>query len=317
MIDLDPKKSKIVVGSALLDCIESAPYDKTLLGFCNDLRALYDSAISIEEIKRLHNKLVKSSNPNQRDVGFALEPALGFNQPEKDWRDLAIEMMETELSLFDIFYRITTLKEQKYQTSELLEWLNEIGSSVSCMRSSDWINAKKHANKAFELSRKDSIKEIIEDEYLGGAIVIYQKATARYFEETKQYPVTATFPEDRLDIIVELQAFLLKLEEKYQIGKPSKVLSDVILYPIEKIGTAIEYLMNSNEKIERANYEIGLACEHFKEKIGNLRGKEERDWANSIYEPLEVVFSKLPVEPRSVTGFGNPGVESRFENEHA
>lgn len=187
--NLKLKTAKIVVGTALINCIDDAPYDESLLGFYKDLRDIYDTAISIEEVERLHSILVRSSDPNQRDFGFSLEPLLIFRLPTKDWRDLAIEMLETQVNLFDIFYRISILKEQKYQTNELLEWLNEIGCSVNCMRSSDWINAKKHVNKTFELSREESIKEIMGNEYLCDALATYQKDTTKYFEEAKQYPV--------------------------------------------------------------------------------------------------------------------------------
>jgi hypothetical protein len=221
-------------------------------------------------------------------------------------------MLETEIQIFDIFYRIEISKDAKYDSGDLLDWLNSIGSSVNYMRSTDWINAKKYASKAFEFSNKESIENIKKDEYLGGAIKIHQKDTKRYFEEAKKHPVEIAAPEDRFDLMIELQSYLIELMEKYYLEKPDRILSDVILYPIEKLGVAISYLMDSNVKIERANYEIGLACEHFKEKIANLQEKEKQEWAASIYQKLEFMFSKLPAEPWPVEGLGEPDVESRF-----
>ncbi|MHA2475330.1 MAG: hypothetical protein ACXAES_19095, partial [Promethearchaeota archaeon] len=177
---MDQKVAKLVVGSVLIDCVDNCPYDTSLFEIYDRLKHLYCSKkIRLPQVKQLHQDLISSSNENKRNLGFALEPLISFSPPARDWRDLAIEMLDTEIGLFDIFYRLEISKEQEYESRDLLDWLNNIGNSVNCMRSSDWINAKRYVNIALNFSNKKSIQKILGNEYLGGAIKIHQKATQR------------------------------------------------------------------------------------------------------------------------------------------
>ncbi len=304
-----------MIGSVLIECIDNYRYDNSLPKIMDQLERLYSNQeISQGDIVKLHKELTSSSNGTHRELGFALEPLINFDPPSRDWRDLAIEMQDTEISLFDIFYRLEISKEQKYKSHDILEWLNSIGSSVNAMRKPDWIQTKTYLSKALEFSKAESIQKILDDEYLGGAMRIYQVATEKYYQEAIRYPVEVVYPEDHIDLLLELQHILLELTQTYELGKPGRVLADVILYPIEKVGVAISYLMDGKKKVETANYELGLACEHLKQKIPDLKDTPETTWANSIYTKLEIIFSKLPAEPWPVEGFGYPGVESRFKD---
>jgi hypothetical protein len=82
---LDLKFVKIIVGSAVIDCIRTVPYDSSLNETYARLKQLYllDEP-SIPQIKSLHDALVRSSNENQREVGFMLEPVIDFHQPERN-----------------------------------------------------------------------------------------------------------------------------------------------------------------------------------------------------------------------------------------
>jgi len=224
---LNQKVAKFVVGSVLIDCVNNCQYDNSLFEIYEQLRRLYSSEeIDLQKVEQLHTELIRSTNENQRDLGFTLEPLIRFNPPARDWRDLAIEMLETEIDLFDLFYRLEISKEKKYESHDLLEWLNSIGSSVNYMRSLDWVNAKKYANRALVLSKSESNQKITGDEYLGEAIKIHQKDTKKYYVETIKHPVNVDYPEDRLDLILELQVILLELDEIYELKKHKRVLAD-------------------------------------------------------------------------------------------
>jgi len=82
-------------------------------------------------------------------------------------------------------------------------------------------------------------------------------------------------------------------------------------YPIEKLGVAVHYLMSTDTTVEDANYEIGLAASHLKRNLPRISGSIRRELSLRANE-LDILFSKLPVKPWPVKGFGSPDVESRF-----
>ena len=307
------KFMKIIVGLALEESIRKLEFNPQLNDVYVQLNALY-SVPNRGKIRSLHNDLVGSSNANFREIGFWLEPLITVSKPTIDWRDLVIEMQETELQLFNIFYLLEVSRERRHEINDLREWFNSIGSSVNYIRQDDWIHAKIHASKAFEFSLSNSIETMRKDEHLSGAIDAFRKETKKYFEQVKTFPVRIEIPEDRFDAIIEIQEVLVELVKELYLHRPDRVLSDVILYPIEKLGVAMHYLMDPKLTIEGANYELGCACEHFRRKIGNIKDVEKKKWANHLYKRIEFLFSQLPVKPWPMRGFGEPGVESRFED---
>ena len=206
------KFMKIVVGLALEESIRSLRFDPQLNDIYLQLNGLY-SSLNQAKIKDLHSDLVSSSNVNLREIGFWLEPLITFPKPNIDWRDLVIEMQETELGLFNIFYLLEVSRERNEARvriqSDLREWFNSIGSSVYYIRQDDWIHAKIHASRAFESSLSDSIEEMREDEHLKGAIDIFRKETEKYFGHIKTFPVKIEILEDRFDTIIEVQEVLV------------------------------------------------------------------------------------------------------------
>ena len=300
------KTRKIVVGLALQAGIRRNRLDPTI----SDLYSNPDPA----SIASLNDRLIHSKDPEDREVGFWLEPAVKRKPPEIDWRDIVINMLETELDLLDLAYRIQTSHlRETFRVDGLLDWLNEIGNSVNNIRSGDWIYAKIAISRALHKSHDTSIEKIRENEYLTGAIDSHRKSTENYFDQILTFPCKLTMLEDRVDTILEVQDLLIEIMRKYYLESPNRILVDVILYPIEKLGVAQDYLLNPERSEEQANYEIGLASEHLKEKVVNIQNSETLKWAKNIQERIEFLFSKLPAEPWPVKGFGYPGVESRFE----
>jgi len=217
------KFMKIIVGLALEEIIRKLKFDPQL----NDLYVQLDDLYSDPnraKIKSLHSDLVSSSNGNFREIGFWLEPLITFPEPNIDWRDLVIEMQETELGLFNIFYLLEVSRERQHEVNDLREWFNSIGSSVNYIRQDDWIHAKIHASKAFEFSLSDSIEKMREDEHLKGAIDAFRRETEKYFEHIKTFPVRIEIPEDRFDTIIEVQEVLVELMKKLYLQHPDRSL---------------------------------------------------------------------------------------------
>jgi len=310
---MNKKSMKIIIGLALEESIRQLEFDPQLNDIYVKLNDLYLTP-DRPKVESMHNNLVSSSNGEHREIGFWLEPLITHPKSNIDWRDLVIDMQETELNLFNIFHLTEISRHTKHDTSDLLEWVNNIGSSVNYIRQGDWIHAKIHASRAFGFSLSDSIENLRKDEHLKGAIDIHRKDTEKYFKQIKTFPVNMKIPEDRLDTIIEIQEIHIELMKKQYLQHPDSILSDVIGYPIEKLGVALYYLINPKRTLEGANYELGCACEHFKWKLDNIKDIEQKKWANSLYKRIEFLFSKLPAKPWPMKGFGEPGVESRFKN---
>lgn len=311
---LDTKQRKVIIGFALAKCISILEFDSALSDVYGRIDILYEK-IDQAELENLYDFLIASSNGTLREIGFHLEPLIVFKESKMEWRDLVIEMLETEISLFNIFHMLTTSSNVSYDTHDLLEWLNDLGSSANHMKVSNFTGAKIHASRAYEHSLNQTVENMLTDPYIGGAIDQHRRETAEHFQTAKRFPVHFDVSEGRVDTILEVQEIFIEFLKKYHLDHPDKVLSDVILYPIEKLGTAIDYILDSKRTIEEANYELGLASEHIKEKSEGIHNPNDLKWATAIHQKIECLFSKLPAKPWPVKGFGFPGVESRFDDE--
>jgi len=309
---MDKKFMKVIVGLALEESIRQLRYNKNLKEIFSQLDDLFSDP-DPSSIEELHANLISSSQDVFREIGFRLEPLIERTGPDIDWRDLVIDMLETELDMFNIFHLLKISTNIQYDVDDLREWFNSIGGSVSHIKQGDWVHAKIYASRAIEFSLRDSIERIREDEHLKGAIDAFRKDTKKFFEQIKAFPAQIKVSNDRLEIIVEVQEILIELMKKDHLQRPKRIVKDVIHYPTEKLGVAQNYLLNPNYSVEQANYELGLASEHLKEKMPNVQDSQTLRWIKELWRRIETLFSELPLKPWPMEGFGEPGVESRFE----
>jgi len=306
---LDQRIAKVAVGLALEAELERDNEDSSVLDRLLRLYAAPDSVV----VKALHDELVGSDSFEDREVGLWLELALTGRQPDFDWREVVMDMQETELDLFNLAYLIETSEyRNRFRAFGLLDWMNSIGSCVSNIRDENWVLAKIDANRAVNESLAESVEKIRINEDLRGAVDEHRKATKGYFERVLKFPCKSGVPEDRLDTILEVQGLLIESKRKYHLEPADRVLSDVALYAVEKLGVAEDCLLDSKTSVEEAGYEVGLVSEHLKGKVESIRNQEIRAWVVKLMERVEFLFSRMPAKPWPVEGFGHPGVESRF-----
>ncbi len=112
---------------------------------------------------------------------------------------------------------------------------------------------------------------------------------------------------------MRVQELLLGLQELRSQNEKDLKVSDATSYPIEKLRTAVGYLLNRNVEVAAANYEIGISNDHLKPRVKAFAGPIARKLSD-ITNKLDILFSELPAKPWPVPGFGAPGVESRFNN---
>ena len=300
---------RIAVGLALEAEMERDDVDSSLL---NRLLDLYSNPNS-DAVKTVHDELLESDSFEDREVGLWLEPALIRRRPDFDWREVVMDMQETELDLFDLAYLIETSEHRnEFRALGLLDWMNSIGSCVSNIRGGNWVLAKIDLNRAMHESLGESVEDVRKNEDFRGAVDEHRKATRSYLERILMFPCGSNVPEDRLDTILGVQELVIELKRKYHFESTNGIPSDVFPYAIEKLGVAEDYLFDSKTSLEQAGYEVGLASEHLKGKVENIRNLEARALVVKLQERIEFLFSQLPARPWPVEGFGQLGVESRF-----
>jgi len=301
---------KVAVGLALEAELERENEDSSVL---DRLLRLYASPDPVA-VEALHDELVGSGSFEDREVALWLELALPSQQPSFDWRDVVMDMQETELDLFNLAYLIETSEyRNRFRALGLLDWMNSIGSCASNIRCGNWVLAKIDANRAVNESLAESVEKIRKNEDFRGVVDEHRKATKGYFEKVLKFPCKSDVPEDRLDTILEVQWLLVEFRRRYRLEPADRVLSDVALYAIEKLGVAEDRLLDPKAGVEEAGYEVGLVSEHLKGRVESIRNQEIRAWVVKLMERVEFLFSRMPAKPWPVEGFGHPSVESRFE----
>jgi hypothetical protein len=311
VLGLDQKLVKVAVGLALEAEMESGDEDSSVL---DRLLRLYANPDPVG-VQVLHDELLKSDIFEDREVGLWLELALTGRRSDFDWREVVMDMQETELDLFDLAYLIETSEYvNEFRAFGLLDWMNSIGVCVSNIRSGNWVLAKIDVNRAVHRSLAVSVEKIRGNEDFRSAVDEHRKATADYYERVLEFPCESNIPEDRLDTILEVQELLIELKRKYRREPANKVLSDVALYSIEKLGVAEDCLLDSKTGLEQAGYEVGLVYEYLKEKVEAIRNEEIRAWIVKLLERIEFLSSHVPALPKPlVEGFEHVNAESPFE----
>ena len=312
MNSLDQRLVKVAVGLALEVELERGSEDSSVLDRLLRLYATPDLAV----VKALHDELLGSDSFEDREVGLWLELALTGQQPDFDWRDVVMDIQETELDLLDLAYTIETSEyRNQFRAFGLLDWMDSLGSCVSNIRGGNWILAKIEANRAVDDSLAESVEKIRKSKDFMDKIDENRKAARSHLEKVLKLSGESNIPEDRLDTILDVQELLIEFKRKYRLEPADRVLSDVALYPIEKLGVAEDYLLDPKSGVEEAAYEVGLVSEYLKGQAENVRNPEIRAWVVKLQERVESLFSRMPAKhiPKPVEVFRRPNVESRFE----
>jgi hypothetical protein len=311
---------KVVVGIALESAYQDSPES------VSRLLSLWE-APGIETMKKVSKDLLESSKPGTRAIGHVLQQGLGGDVPEPDpiaWRDLALDLYSCELNLVSYMGRVAEmLQEEKDSVRKktlvsihdaFREWQKGISGAIGSLRRSDWTQAKIEIDNGYLRSGSSTLDSLVtlNPNYRGG-IKLLREETKKVREILLGYPSNPPFPLERAATIARLQKPLLALYEIGRTHESDPIVSDAVTYPIEKLGTAVSYLIDGVE-IASANYEVGIASDHLKDRVKEIPGSVGRN-LKKIADDLEMIFSELPAKPWGVPGFGAPRVESRFEDD--
>jgi hypothetical protein len=314
---MDESDAKVIVGLALADSYDSCESCIAIL------KRIWDDC-RVVLVENAAEDFLDSPDENVQDIGFLLQSVSQMDSPDPDpgeAKDLALDIRETQISVIDLMYSLRLNEQTGVGTQRKIaevyplvqKWQARLGSAASAIREGDWTTAKKSLNSAYILSSSSELPDIFAE------IFDLYKATVSHLQEKTEnlrtrmlaYPSGTKIPANRAEIILQVQAVYLNLLDLQQQSKMSQDAFDVISYPIEKLGVAVDYLLSANTTVEEANYEIGLAASNLKRNLPRTSGSIRQELSLRANE-LDVLFSKLPAKPWPVKGFGSDDVESRF-----
>ncbi len=319
----EKERIRAIVALALAEsydsCEELVP---TLEALCADC-----AADLVEETSR---NLIRSTEPERQAIGFLLQSAVQEEDPEPgpiEWRELALDLTETQISAIDLMYSIRPLMDREtdstkkqemsrlYRVAQRLQ--GELGTTARAMRDSDWTSAKKtlNATKIFSTSpsKADEFGKAIDHPYKG-IVRRLQEETKKLRNRILPYPSKIAVSSERVKIILRVQSAYIPLLRINHRHEKNPLIDELTSYPLEKLGVAIDYLLSSGKTIEEANYEIGLAASSLQRGLPKAQGRVREELARIAAE-LDLIFSELPAKPWPVEGFGSPDVESRFADD--
>src|SRR5438552_11876640 len=265
-----------------------------------------------------------------RAIGLMLEQALDKTVPDPDpilWRDLALDMRESQVHLVDYMYRMGEFMHEEADVEkkhilnriydEFQRWQASVGEATRHLRDENWMEAKIEIEEAYSLSQSETFNSLVTlNSNYKGAIETQRRDVKKYRDTIRLYPSKMSLPANRVATIVRVQELLLGLQELQSQNEMDLKVLDAISYPIEKLGTAVRYLLNANVEVAAANYEIGISNDHLKDRVKAFAGPTRKNLSD-ITGQLDILFSELPAKPWPMPGFGAPGVESRFKKEDA
>ena len=156
---LQASERKVVVGLALQHAYDTSPESVTKLGL------LWRNP-DPKNIEQVSQELLGSMTPKTRAIGLMLEQALDKTVPDPDpilWRDLALDMRESQVHLVDYMYRMGEFMheeadvEKKHMLNRIYDefqrWQASVGEATRHLRDENWTEAKIEIEEAYSLSQ--------------------------------------------------------------------------------------------------------------------------------------------------------------------
>ncbi|MFB0558057.1 MAG: hypothetical protein ACETVY_02960 [Candidatus Bathyarchaeia archaeon] len=273
---LDLRFEKIVVGLAL----ENAIVHRRDI---QDLLALYSEPEG-GRIRELHDQLIASDDPYDREVAIWLEPALDLGPLKSDPHGLVREMREMEQLLYIL------INQAGGAQKEVNYWMNYIANAAQFILDGFWIDAKVMLSRALQSSRSQSINGLKSIPSLSYKVDVLQRATASYFEEAKDYPLGLQIQEAMMDPLSTVQEIMLSIMRDHYRRRQGEG-ARLIRQTIHRLSSAMRYMMREG-KVDEAQKELVLATRYIDGWL-DMIDDETRESANEYHKRIEDVISVL------------------------
>ena len=206
---MDPKVSRIAVGLALESALSSTSE-------IHDLESLYSNP-QPELLKELHDSLIDSPNHWERVIAIWLQLSIDQGPITRDPSTLIAEMSKMEV-LLGVF-----INQSGKAWRDVNDWMNYIANSHQHLLNGFWTDSKILLSRGLEISKRDSIEVLKENEELFQKVSIFQEATASYYNELKELPIKLFVPEEVLDTTLLTQEVMLDLMKNHGAESPDEI----------------------------------------------------------------------------------------------
>jgi len=251
---------RVIVGLAT----ESEIYNRRLNP---ELRRLYSNP-DAEEIKALYEQLIVSDNHQDREVALWLRLATEQRLVRVDVEDIVKELQEMEFILLNLMRKVDETAQ-----SDLNNWMNYLINAGHGMRDGFWMDAKIDMNMALHSSRKESVERVKSNLHFRYEVGLLQEETSRLFKQLRDVPITLDLPEERLDLILEIQSVLLDLMGRIYF-EPVEGQDESFGYVTQRLNAALRYVLRRDVQLEQAKKEIALASSYLEEKEKEMLDEE-------------------------------------------
>jgi hypothetical protein len=209
---------------------------------------------SLDEVRRIHDRLFTSTNHFDREIAILLEPLVQSDGQNPDPKGLVTEMREMEFLLYTLINRAGEAQR------EINDWMNYIANAAESLSDGYWTDTKVLLSQAVEISCSASIESLKLDSNLTRELDILQRATRDYFQEMRKYPLRLVVPEERLEATLKLQETVLDLlkSERREDHDEDGIVGNII----RRLNTAIRLLINEKKPLDVAREEIKLTAEY-------------------------------------------------------
>lgn len=259
-LTLEPRALKLAVGLAL----ESAILSRAEIGV---LVSLY-SKPDLRGVWELHDRLIESGHHREREAAIWLETGLESAPMKSDPAGLVRELREMEYVLFAFISRAGGAQR------DVNDWMNYIANAAQFIKDGFWIDAKIMLSRALQVSRAPAVEELKSNPRLSYEVGVFQGATASYFNEVREYPVSLRIPEERLDAILMLQGSMLEImRSRMRLEAPNE--PELIREIIHRLSSSLRYLMK--EKTEEARRELGTVTRQIGDWLDLTEDEEKHD----------------------------------------
>ena len=271
---MDPKVTRIAVGLALENALSSTTE-------IHDLELLYNNP-QPELLKEMHDRLIDSPNHWERVIAIWLQLGIDQGPITRDPYNLIAEMSKMEV-LLGVF-----INQSGKAWRDINEWMNYIANSHQHLLDGFWTDSKILLSKGIEISKRDSVEKLKENEDLIQKVSVFQDATISYYDELKELPIRLFVPEEVLDTTLHAQEVMLDLMKNHGTENPEefKLVTNASL----TISQALRDLMSS--LYDDAKHNLTTARNSLDKLHGIIQG-ENKQIIEAFHEKLEKILLEL------------------------
>ena len=251
-----------------------------------ELGSLYEEP-DLSKIEALYKRLITSADYRDREVGLWLGLIVETPHRSLDFRDLQKELEEMEYILTSLMSRVDESSQR-----ELNDWVNYLTNAAYGIRDGFWFDAKIDMNRALKSSNSEALNGLKNNLLLGYEIALLQSETSKIFDQLKNLPVSLNIREDRLDLVLNVEAILLEVMKEIYL-RDTSIPSEVLKYVSDHTSSALRYSMKPDTSIEQIRNEMEIVSHYLVSRSEEVSEDAITCWIREMQARISMVQEKI------------------------